>query len=89
MDRREFLRQFSRPAAILAAMPVVAVATDKAHEATTAALKSLKDRFSGVQEQYASLKDRMDRIESRQKKMMRIVLAAAAVTVGVDISLLL
>jgi hypothetical protein len=89
MNRRQFLDKFRRPALAVAAVPFVAVATDKAHEATTSALKALKEQFTGVQVQCASLKDRMDGMEARQKKMMRLVLAAAALTVGVDISLLL
>lgn len=89
MDRREFLRRFRYPAAALAAVPVVATAADKVHDAGAAALKALKDQFRGVHHQCMSLKDRMDKLEARQKRMMRIVLAAAAVTVGVDVSLLL
>lgn len=89
MNRRQFFDRLRRPALAVAAVPFVAVAADKAHEATTSALKALKHQFTGVQEQCATLKERMDNLEARQKKMMRVVLAAAAVTVGVDISLLL
>lgn len=89
MNRRQFLDKFRRPALAVAAVPFVAVAADRAQEATNSALKALKEQFTGVQDQCASLRDRMDGLEARQKKMMRIVLAAAAVTVGVDISLLL
>ncbi|MBI1731371.1 MAG: hypothetical protein HYR49_01205 [Gammaproteobacteria bacterium] len=88
MDRREFLRRIRKPAAVLAALPAVAAVADKAHDAGAAALRALKDQFAGVQEQCTSLKDRMDKLETRQKRMMRIALAAAAVMVGIDISLL-
>lgn len=89
MDRREFLRGLRKPALALAAVPMVAVAADKAQEAGAAALQALKNQFAGVQDQCASLKDRMDRMEAAQKRAMRIVLAISAITLGVDVSLLM
>lgn len=89
MHRRDFLGRLAKPAAILAAVPIVATAADRAHGATQAALQRLRTQFTGVQEQCTSLKDRMDHLEARQKKMMRVALAGAAVLVGVDVSLLL
>ncbi len=89
MDRREFLRRIRHPAAALAAIPVVAAAADKAQEAGTAALQALKDQCAGVQDQCASLKDRMDKLEANQKRIMHIVLAISAITLGVDVSLLM
>ncbi len=89
MDRRSFLRGISKPALALAAVPMVATAADKAHAAGAAALQALKHQFAGVQNQCASLKERMDKLEARQKRTMRIVFALAAVTLGVDISLLM
>ena len=89
MDRRSFLRGISKPALALAAVPLVATAADKAHEAGAAALQALKNQFVGVQDQCTSLKERMDKMEAGQKRTMRIVLALTAVTLGMDISLLL
>lgn len=89
MNRRQFLDRLRRPALAVATVPLVATAADRAHEATQAALRSLKNQFSGVQEQCTSLKDRMDALEARQKKLVRLALAGAAVLVGVDVSLLL
>lgn len=89
MDRREFLRRIRYPAVALAAVPMVAIAADKAQEAGAAALQALKNQFAGIQDQCASLKDRMDRMEASQKRTMRIVLAISAITLGVDVSLLM
>lgn len=89
MDRREFLRGLRKPALALAAVPVVAAAADKGREAGAAVLNSLKKQLCGVQEQYATLKDRLDKMEVNQKRTMRIVLAISAITLGVDVSLLM
>lgn len=89
MNRRAFMGRLGKPAAMVAALPVVAAAADRTHEAAMTAIRSLQDRFAGVQEQCTSLKDRMDRMEVRQKKLTRVALAGAAVLLGVDISLLL
>jgi len=89
MDRRSFLRGLGKPALALAAVPVVVTAADKARDAGAAALQALKNQFTGVKEQCASLKDRMEKLEANQKRTMRIVLAISAITLGVDASLLL
>ena len=89
MDRRSFLRGISKPALALAAMPVVATAADTVRDAGVAALQSLKSQFAGIQDQCASLKERMDKMEAGQKRTMRIVLAISAITLGVDVSLLM
>ena len=89
MDRRSFLRGISKPALALAAMPVVVTAADKTHGTGAAALHALKCKFAGVRDQCASLKDRVDKLEARQKRMLHMVLAISAITLGVDVSLLL
>lgn len=89
MDRREFLRRIRHPAVALAAAPVAAAAADRSREAGAAARAALKARFDDVFGQCEAIRARLDRLEARQKRMMRVVLAAAAVTVGVDLSLLL
>ena len=90
MDRREFLQRLRKPALVLAAVPVVAAAAaDRGRETGAAALQALKQQFTGVKEQCNSLKDRVDKLEGDQKKMMRAVLAISAVTLGIDISLLM
>lgn len=89
MLRRDFLGKFARPAALLAAVPVVATAADRAHAATQAALHRLTTQFTGMQAQCTSLRERVDHLEARQKKLVRVALAGAAVLVGVDVSLLL
>ena len=89
MDRREFLSRIRYPAVTLAAAPMVAAAAHKGHEACAAALRALKVQFAGVQDQCAALKDCMDKLEARQKRMLRMVLAISAITMGVDVSLLM
>ncbi len=89
MDRRSFLRGISKPALALAAAPIVVTAADRTRDAGAAALKALKNQFTGIQDQCASIKDRMDKLEAGQKRTMRIVLAISAITLGVDVSLLM
>jgi len=89
MDRRSFLRGISKPALALAAVPVVVSAADRAQDAGTAAMKGLRDQIAGMQKHCSLLSERLGRMEKRQKQMLRIVLAAAALTVGVDISILM
>jgi len=89
MDRRSFLRGISKPALALAAVPVVVTAADKARDAGAAALQALKHQCARMQDQCASLKDRMDEMEASQKRTLRIVLAISAITLGVDVSMLI
>jgi hypothetical protein len=89
MDRRSFLRGISKPALALAAVPVVATAADKARDAAVAALQALNNQFAGMEDQCASLRKRMDKMEVSQKQTLRIVLAISAITLGVDVSLLI
>jgi hypothetical protein len=90
MDRREFLRRIRYPAAAVAGGTIIATkAAERGREAGGAALRALNQRFSVVQDQCAALRERMERIEARQKRMLRVVFAVAAVTLGVDVSLLM
>ena len=82
MRRRDFLKFLRKPAALLAAAPVVAAAAASPQDLDAGGVAALR-------RQCARLKRRMDRMDAAQKRTMRIVLGLAAITIGIDLSLLI
>jgi hypothetical protein len=72
---------------LLVGMPIAAGA------ATAASIAYVKDKGSetlgSLEQQFAKLKTQFEESDKRNQKMIRIALAAAALSLGVDVSALL
>ena len=82
MRRRDFISGFSKYSLVAATASIATSAVTKSREIA-------KNSIDNVAKQIKSLKNRVDKLESNQKKMTKALLLLAAVSTGVDLSLIL
>ena len=82
MHRRDFISGFSKYSLVAATASIVTSAVTKSR-------KIAENSIDNVGKQIKSLKNRVDNLESNQKKMTKALLLLAAVSTGVDLSLIL
>ena len=82
MRRRDFISGFSK-------YSLVAATASIAISAVTKSRQIAGNSIDNVGKQIKSLKNRVDNLESNQKKMTKALLLLAAVSTGVDLSLIL
>jgi len=82
MRRRDFISGFSK-------YSLVAATASIATNAVTKSRQIAGNSIDKVGKQIKSLKNRVDNLESNQKKMTKALLLLAAVSTGVDLSLIL
>ncbi len=82
MRRRDFISGFSKYSLVAATASIATSAVTKSREIA-------ENSIDNVGKQIKSLKNRVDNLESNQKKMTKALLLLAAVSTGVDLSLIL
>lgn len=82
MRRRDFISGFSKYSLVAATASIATSAVTKSREFA-------ENSIDNVGKQIKSLKNRVDNLESNQKKMTKALLLLAAVSTGVDLSLIL
>ncbi|MGD2168011.1 MAG: hypothetical protein PVF63_07880 [Gammaproteobacteria bacterium] len=88
LQRRVFLRRLLRSAPVAAGAAAVAATAAKAHSAVDPAIDSLRSGMQSLQSRVREIDERLDALEDRQRKWVRVALGAAALSLGIDVSAL-
>jgi hypothetical protein len=88
IKRREFLRKLMRSAPVAAGAAAVTATAVKAQSKVDPALASLKAGMQSVSTRVRELDERIDGLEARQKKWVRVAVGAAALSLGIDVGAL-
>ena len=88
MQRRIFLRKLMRSAPVVAGTAAVAATAAKAQTKVDPAIATLKSGVQSLQSRISRLDERIDNMEGRQRKLIRVALAAAALSLGIDVGAL-
>jgi hypothetical protein len=88
IKRRDFLRRIVRSAPVAAGAAAVTATALKAQEKADPALASLKAGMQSIQTRVRELDERLDGLEARQKKWVRVAVGAAALSLGIDVGAL-
>ncbi len=89
MQRRAFLRRLVQSAPVAAGAAAVAATATKAQTAIDPAVASLKSGMQMLHSRVREIDERLDGLEDRQRKWVRVAIGAAALSLGLDVSALL
>jgi methanogenic corrinoid protein MtbC1 len=88
LRRRDFLRKLMRSAPVAAGAAAVTATAIKAQDKVDPALASLKAGMQTVHTRVRQLDERLDALEERQRKWVRVAVGAAALSLGIDVGAL-
>lgn len=94
MQRRDFLRTLRKPMLAAAAIPTIAyAAADRGKQAIDPHVTALRERFDSMNKRFEtvnkSVNDRLDKLETSHKRMVKGLFALTALSLGIDISSLI
>ena len=88
LKRRDFLRRLMRSAPVAAGAAAVTATAVRVHDKADPALASLRAGVESMQTRVRALDERLDGLEERQKKWVRVAVGAAALSLGIDVGAL-
>ena len=87
MQRRDFLRGLRKPMLAAAAIPAIAyAAADRGKQAIDPHVAALRDRFETMNK---TVNNRLDKLETSHKRMVKGLFALTALSLGIDVSSLI